>query len=32
MIWVVPIEELKIDKALKTFCRGYQGKPLKACR
>jgi len=32
MIWVVPINKLKIDKALGAFCRGYQGKPLKACR
>ena len=32
MIWVVPINQLKIDKAIGAFCRGYQGKPLKACR
>jgi len=32
MIWVVPIKEIKIDKALGAFCRGYQGKTLKACK
>ena len=32
MIWVVPMKELKIDKALRAFCRGYQGKTLKACK
>jgi S1-C subfamily serine protease len=32
MIWVVPINELKIDKALGAFCRGYQGKVPKACK
>ena len=32
MIWVVPINKLKIDDALGAFCRGYQGKPPKACR
>jgi len=32
MIWVVPISEIKIDKALRAFCRGYQGKTPKACK
>ena len=32
MIWVVPMKEIKIDKALGAFCRGYQGKPPKACK
>jgi S1-C subfamily serine protease len=32
MIWVVPITNLKITKALKAFCLGYQGKTLKACK
>lgn len=32
MIWVVPINNLKIDEALKSFCRGYQGKTPKACK
>jgi len=32
MIWVVPITNLKINKALKAFCLGYQGKTLKACK
>jgi S1-C subfamily serine protease len=32
VIWVVPISEIKIDKALGAFCRGYQGKTLKACK
>jgi len=32
MIWVVPINEVKIDKALGAFCRGYQGKTPKACK
>jgi len=32
MIWVVPINKVKIDKALGAFCRGYQGKRPKACR
>jgi len=32
MIWVVPISEIKIDKALRAFCRGFQGKTLKACK
>jgi len=32
MIWVVPMSEVKIDKALGAFCRGYQGKTPKACK
>jgi len=32
MIWVVPINKLKIEKALKAFCLGYQGSTLKACK
>tara|TARA_R110002110_G_scaffold75225_3_gene198929 strand:+ start:364 stop:1098 length:735 start_codon:yes stop_codon:yes gene_type:complete len=32
MIWVVPISEIKIDKALGAFCREYQGKTPKACK
>ncbi len=32
MIWVVPMSEIKINKALGAFCRGYQGKTLKACK
>ena len=32
MIWVVPISEIKIDKALRAFCRGFQRKTLKACK
>jgi len=32
MIWVVPINMLKMDKALGAFCRGYQGKTPKACK
>lgn len=32
MIWVVPINNLKIDDAIGPFCRGYQGKRLKACK
>ena len=32
MIWVVPMKEIKIDKALGAFCRGYQGKTPKACK
>ena len=32
MIWVVPMKEVKIDKALGAFCRGYQGKTPKACK
>ena len=32
MIWVAPITKVNIDKALKSFCRGYQGKDPKACK
>ena len=32
MIWVVPITEIKMDKALGYFCHGYRGRPLKACK
>jgi S1-C subfamily serine protease len=32
MIWVVPINKVKIDKALSDFCRGYPGKRPKACK
>tara|TARA_R110000824_G_scaffold400382_1_gene607805 strand:- start:481 stop:1215 length:735 start_codon:yes stop_codon:yes gene_type:complete len=32
LIWVVPMSEVKIDKALGAFCRGFQGKTLKACK
>jgi hypothetical protein len=32
MIWVSPITKVNIDKALRAFCRGYQGKDPKACR
>lgn len=32
MIWVVPINKLKIQKAIKPFCNGYQGKEPKACK
>lgn len=32
MIWVVPMSEVKIDKAIRGFCRGYQGKTPKACK
>jgi len=32
MIWVVPMNKLKIEKAVGSFCRGYQGKTPKACR
>jgi len=32
MIWVVPINNLKINRALKAFCLGYQGGALKACK
>tara|TARA_Y100000593_G_scaffold84311_1_gene159599 strand:- start:10 stop:744 length:735 start_codon:yes stop_codon:yes gene_type:complete len=32
MIWVVPINRLKIDKAISAFCRGYQGKRPNACK
>ncbi|HHZ96441.1 MAG TPA: serine protease [Flavobacteriales bacterium] len=32
MIWVVPINKVKIDKALGDFCRGHLGKRPKACK
>ena len=32
MIWVVPMSKIKIEKALKGFCNGYQGKDPKACK
>ena len=32
MIWVAPITDINIEKAIKPFCRGYQGKRPKACR
>ena len=32
MIWVVPINKVNINKALKGFCNGYQGKDPKACK
>ena len=32
MIWVAPMKRIKIDRALRAFCRGYQGKPPKACK
>jgi len=32
MIWVVPMNKMKIESALRPFCRGYQGRPLKACK
>ncbi len=32
MIWVAPIDRIKMDQALAPFCRSYQGRPLKACR
>jgi len=32
MIWVAPITKVNIDKALKGFCMGYQGKDPKACK
>jgi len=32
MIWVVPMRNLKMEKALGAFCRGYQGRKLKACK
>jgi len=32
MIWVVPINRLKIEKALSEFCRDYPGKRPKACK
>ena len=32
MIWVAPMSEVKIDKAIRGFCRGYQGKTPIACK
>ena len=32
MIWVAPITKVNIDKALKGFCMGYQGKDPIACK
>jgi S1-C subfamily serine protease len=32
MIWVVPINKINIQKAIKPFCNGYQGKEPKACK
>jgi S1-C subfamily serine protease len=32
MIWVVPINKMKIGNALKAFCLEYQGKQPKACK
>ena len=32
MIWVVPIEQLNIEKAIKPFCNGFQGKIPRACK
>jgi len=32
MIWVAPITKVNIDRALRNFCRGYQGKDPKACK
>ena len=32
MIWVAPINRLNMKKALAPFCRGYQGRPFKACK
>ncbi len=32
MIWVAPISRINMQEALKPFCRGYKGKPLKACK
>jgi S1-C subfamily serine protease len=32
MIWVAPITQIKIKKALGDFCRTYHGNQLKACR
>jgi len=32
MIWVAPINRIKIERALGAFCRGYQGKDPKACK
>ena len=32
MIWVVPIIQLDMQKAIKPFCNGFRGKKPKACR
>jgi S1-C subfamily serine protease len=32
MIWVVPINQVKIEKAIKDFCYGFPGKRPKACK
>ena len=32
MVWVAPIGRINMQRALSAFCRGYQGKPLKACK
>jgi len=32
MIWVVPIHQLDMQKAIKPFCNGFKGKKPKACR
>jgi len=32
MIWVVPMHQLDIQKAIKPFCNGFQGKRPKACK
>tara|TARA_Y100001937_G_scaffold26970_2_gene38691 strand:+ start:2632 stop:3363 length:732 start_codon:yes stop_codon:yes gene_type:complete len=32
MIWVVPIEQLNIEKAIKPFCNGFKGKIPRACK
>jgi len=32
MIWVVPMQQLNLEKAIKPFCEGFKGKPPKACR
>ena len=32
MIWVVPMNKMNIDMAIKPLCRGFQGKTPKACK
>jgi len=32
MIWVVPMNKMNINRAIKPLCRGYQGKLPKACK
>ena len=32
MIWVVPMHQLDMQKAIKPFCNGFRGKKPKACR